>query len=91
MKKCNKIHYKTEEDAKKHLSKIRLGSTREILPVRAYLCYCGYWHLTKRLDIKEIEKENENLKDLIKKLRFRISSLMKQKKILIKKNKQANP
>ncbi len=43
----SKRRYRDEIAAKIHLSAIqRYGEPREKMPVRAYACACGSWHLT---------------------------------------------
>lgn len=40
------------------------------------MCYCGCWHLTSRLDIKEVEIENSKLKSKVKNLEMKISEIL---------------
>lgn len=49
------------------------------MPTRAYFCYCGSWHLTSRIDEKQI---------LISKLRLEIHELKLKVKELSKINKE---
>lgn len=44
-----KRKYRDEITAKIHLGNItRYGEAREKMPVRAYACECGKWHLSSR-------------------------------------------
>ena len=67
--KCKKVKYSSEKDALFALDKIRLDSNRKVIPIRAYHCHCGLWHLTSRLDIKDIQKENEKLRTELSELK----------------------
>jgi len=71
MKPCKKVSYQTEYLAINAILKIRLYSSRQIKPIRAYLCECGSWHLTsKRL--------TEETQDTIKNLNKQLSELKAQ-------------
>lgn len=71
---CRKAKYRSLEDANLDLQKIADRTKNQknpVIPKYAYKCSsCGSFHLTKRLPIEEIMKENEVLKD-------RVNSLMK--------------
>lgn len=67
--KCKKVKYSSEKDALFALDKIRLDSNKKVIPIRAYHCHCGLWHLTSRLDIKDIQKENEKLRTELSELK----------------------
>ena len=75
---CNKIKYDNEESALFVLKKLNQIKTKKKRPTRAYLCYCGSWHLTSRPDIKDIQQENSKLKLVISKLKYTISKLKNQ-------------
>lgn len=89
--KCKKIKYKAENDALLALNKIKKDTKRKIVPIRAYHCHCGAWHLTSRLDVKDIQEENQKLrqeisqlKDINKVLQDKVSNIInaKDEKIL---------
>ena len=56
---CSKSKYATEKFALDDIARIKSKSTRCKVPVAAYLCRCGFWHLTsqpnKDARIKELE------------------------------------
>lgn len=72
MKPCKKIKYPTESLAMESLGKIQSADNTKKKPVRAYRCFCGAWHLTSRREIKDIESENERLKQKIADLTKRL-------------------
>jgi hypothetical protein len=59
---CRKVRFTSEALAKTQLSAIREKSTRKKVPIRVYLCKCGFWHLTSRPDSFELESEVSTLK-----------------------------
>ncbi len=65
---CTKVKFASEEDANKHILRIKAKSTRSYVPQRSYQCpICSCWHLTKHLDkrdvrILELETENRLLR-----------------------------
>jgi hypothetical protein len=72
---CKKVKFATQKDAEFSISKIKNTSTRNVIPVRAYQCKCGAWHLTSKRDmhndasrIQELEEEKEVLMAKIKEL-----------------------
>lgn len=50
---CKKVKYSTEEFALFDIERIKQKSTRNKIPSRAYLCFCGSWHLTSKIDRKD--------------------------------------
>lgn len=46
---CEKTRYVSEKAALEDIERIQKKSTRSKVPVRAYLCGCGSWHLTSKL------------------------------------------
>lgn len=75
---CKKVKFACENAALFAMKKIKETSKKKVLPVRPYSCYCGAWHLTSRLDIKDIQAENKLLKDKIKELEEKIYALESQ-------------
>lgn len=65
---CQKVRYSSKEFADADIEHIKNISDRKKIPLRSYLCKCGAWHLTSKMDISEISKENEALKERIKEL-----------------------
>jgi hypothetical protein len=63
---CKKVKYSSEQFAVMDIERIRKKSNREIIPTRAYFCFCGSWHLTSKIDKKDI---------VISELRVEISEL----------------
>jgi len=45
---CDKISYIDEKAAKNQLKLVRKDERDHKKPIRAYLCDCGYWHLTSK-------------------------------------------
>jgi hypothetical protein len=95
---CKKVKFATKKDAEFSISKIKNTSTRNVIPVRAYECKCGAWHLTSKRDmhndanrIQELEEEKELLNAKIKELEQALKSTDKQSdkeyKIEAKKDK----
>jgi hypothetical protein len=70
---CKKVQYASEEYALFDVRRIKKISDRSKMPVRAYLCFCGSWHLTSRADkkdeiISELKIKNNELEKQIKEL-----------------------
>jgi predicted RNase H-like nuclease (RuvC/YqgF family) len=86
---CRKVYFVDEKFALEYIDKLNKTSSREIKPVRAYLCEkCLCWHLTS------IEsKENRRIGHLgrqINNLKAKISHLQNENEILKSKlNKRA--
>jgi len=78
MNPCKKAPYANEQVAITAILKIRLFSTRQIKPVRAYLCKCGSWHLTSF-------KLTDDAKNTIDNLNQQITKLKKQQEELNQK------
>lgn len=71
---CTKVKYANEVFAKQDIERIRKTSTRKTIPIRAYLCYCGSWHLTSKdlptvTRLKSVLDENNQLRAEIKLLK----------------------
>jgi hypothetical protein len=47
---CKKVKFANEKEAELGLQKIMENSDRDKVPIRAYLCNCGSWHLTSKVD-----------------------------------------
>jgi hypothetical protein len=70
----NKTKYSSENLAIIDIERIKNKSTRDKVPIRAYLCQCGSWHLTSKVRrddkiIEELKQENELLKKEIESLK----------------------
>lgn len=70
---CKKVQYASEEYALYDVRRIKKISERSKMPVRAYICFCGSWHLTSRADkkdeiISELKIKNNELEKQIKEL-----------------------
>jgi len=80
---CNKVKYSSEQFANADIDRIKKFSIRSKIPIRAYLCKCGAWHLTGRIDYAKAigeSRESEKEKNL------KIESLLIQLKELMEKN-----
>lgn len=69
----HKVKYISENHAMIDIERIQKKSNRDKVPIRAYLCECGSWHLTSKIkhsDIviselrQEIIKLNQNISNL---------------------------
>jgi hypothetical protein len=86
-----KVKYATEKDALFDVERIKKKSTRKTVPIRAYECYiCGSFHLTSRMDYKDIDifklnKEIERLKGELKLLESKDSEEIKEEQKGIRK------
>ena len=83
---CKKVKFASEKDALFSIKKIQKISDRKIVPSRAYLCKCGAWHLTSKVDVfveaKKVEKlqeEIDTLKAKIKELEQALKTVEKEK------------
>ena len=65
---CEKVRYSSKAFADADVEKIKNSSNRQKIPLRSYLCKCGAWHLTSKMNISELIKENEELKERIREL-----------------------
>jgi predicted RNase H-like nuclease (RuvC/YqgF family) len=61
---CKKVKYASEEYALFDVSRIKKKSNRDIVPFRVYLCHCGSWHLTSKLDKREAEINELKIKNI---------------------------
>lgn len=84
---CKKTRFASEEAAKFYLDKIKLNSNRDKIPIRAYKCACGAWHLTKRVRIEDVEEENLQLRELTVELVEKNENLKAEIKNLTKRLK----
>lgn len=67
MEPCKKVKYATEKAADDDITRIYKTSNRSKVPVRSYLCKCGFWHLTSKKH--QMEEKIENLLNELDKLR----------------------
>lgn len=74
---CNKVKFGSEKDALFSLKKIKETSDRKIIPIRAYHCKCGAWHLTSKRDVFKEDERVEQLETEIKNLNLKIAELQK--------------
>lgn len=78
---CKKVKFRTEQDAKFALSKIKKTSNRVKVPVDVYLCLCGAWHLTSKPNkdklIKALEIKVEQLESEIKRIKIGVLNIIK--------------
>ncbi|MFA6570742.1 MAG: hypothetical protein WCT77_05835 [Bacteroidota bacterium] len=56
---CNKTSYSTERFAIEDIARIKNKSKRQTIPLRAYLCHCGSWHLTHKKDNATVKLEQK--------------------------------
>ena len=68
IEKCNKVYFLDEKQANFYIQKLNKTSSRDLKPVRAYLCECCLnWHLTS-IEAKEVkaikymQRQIDNLK-----------------------------
>lgn len=72
---CKKTKYSIKQSALDDIERIKNVSTREVIPLRAYLCkICNTWHLTSALSkqdifMRELQQENRNLREETKLLK----------------------
>jgi chromosome segregation ATPase len=96
---CTKAKYCSEEFANNDIERINRRSTKQIKPVRAYLCECGYWHITSNTDarhikiqeleqqLKQVQEENQTLKSRERKEKQEDETLEKMKQTISKLRK----
>jgi predicted RNase H-like nuclease (RuvC/YqgF family) len=80
---CTKTRFATEKDAQFYIGKIKTKSDRAIIPIRAYLCRCGAWHLTSK---KDFVGENDVLVKQVVNLESQINKLKEENEFLKNKN-----
>lgn len=70
IKFCKKVRYPSEAFAMLDIARIRNQSTRDKVPLRAYLCpMCNYWHLTS----KALSEQDKSLVEQIKALKSELA------------------
>lgn len=88
---CKKTKFANEKFALQYIEKLSKTSTREVKPIRAYLCtYCGSWHLTSRetkeaIFIQELKNEISVLQVQKRQLQEEADNVRSQMKALNKK------
>jgi len=86
-----KSRYASEKEALAHIEIIKKKSTREKIPVRAYMCQHGHWHITSKINSEKLLETNNELGKQIEELKNEIILLKKlNEKILKKSNKEEN-
>lgn len=76
---CKKVSFTDEKFANDYLKKLHKTSSREIKPVRAYLCeHCLCWHLTsirseEQNEVIYLRRQVANLKQTIVELKKHMS------------------
>lgn len=66
MSECTKVKYADKITAELDIAKIKKRSTRDVIPVRAYLCpMCKAWHLTSKPDPKALFERVGKLEDTV--------------------------
>ena len=94
MGQCKKASFSTEDAANYYINKLKRTSSRQIKPIRAYLCpLCFTWHLTslkettdfetsqKDRQINNLRRKCENYRYEVKKLNeciFKLKTNLKQ-------------
>lgn len=93
---CRKVKYASEEFALFDIHRIKIKSSRKIIPTRVYFCRCGSWHLTSRMDNKQVlisklQLENHQLKlkveELTKMNQEGLSELDKNERLELRRDK----
>lgn len=64
---CPKVRYSSEQHAMFDVNRIQKRSTRSRVPIRAYKCKCGSWHITSKDDnlYDKIIIERERVDELL--------------------------
>jgi len=90
---CNKVKFANQDEAEISIKKIKDTSNRNVIPVRAYICKCGAWHLTSKRNfnedinrIQELETEKEKLNETIGELNEQLKENIKTIKTFKKDN-----
>jgi len=88
---CKKVQYASEEYALFDVRRIKKISERSKMPVRAYLCFCGSWHLTSRADkkdeiISELQIKNKQLEKQINEFNI-LGKLNAEERLVLRTNK----
>jgi len=84
---CNKKScYASEKEALKHIEIIKKKSTRDKIPVRAYFCQNGHWHITSKVSSEKLLETNNELGRLIEEQKQEIALLKELNNEALKKN-----
>ena len=92
---CKKVKYSSEAFALSDIDRINKISTRIKKPIRVYFCKCQSWHLTSKIDVKDIKiseleaeiefLKNQNQKE--EKLQLKINEKVKELNVaMVRKN-----
>jgi len=84
---CNKKScYASEKEALKHIEIIKKKSTRDKIPVRAYFCQNGHWHITSKISSEKLLETNNELGRLIEEQKQEINLLKGLNSVILSKN-----
>jgi len=84
---CNKKScYASEKEALKHIEIIKKKSTWDKIPVRAYFCQNGHWHITSKVSSEKLLETNNELGRLIEEQKQEIALLKELNNEALKKN-----
>ncbi len=75
---CTKSKYASQQFALDDIARIKAKSTRAKIPVAAYLCKCGFWHLSSQPNKDVIIEE---LRAIIKQQKIDIGLLIEGQKL----------
>jgi len=78
--------YSSEKEALAHIEIIKKKSTRNKIPVSAYFCQCGRWHITSRINQQKLIETNNELGREIEKQKNEIKLLKELNSSILKKN-----
>jgi Sec-independent protein translocase protein TatA len=81
-----KSRYASEKEALAHIEIIKKKSTREKIPVRAYMCQHGHWHITSKINSEKLLETNNELGKQIEEFKKEITLLKELNTAALKKN-----
>jgi hypothetical protein len=81
---CRKVKFLTQEYAEYHIDKHKKRAIKKGKKARSYECHiCKCWHITSRVDFREVIKDNDNLFTRNKELEEKMKEAVKEGKALI--------